>query len=92
MHCTSTSQDLCAAPLEKQSGLWRWDTAQQLITMIIQWGSSSKGFTVHVLRVLLGNTGKGFTVHVLRVLLGNTGEGFKGTLSNIKLAGADADM
>ena len=34
---------------------------------------------------------KGFTVHVLHVLLGNTGEAFKSTLSNIKLAGADAD-
>ena len=34
---------------------------------------------------------KGFTVHVLPVLLGNTGEISKSTLSNIKLAGADAD-
>ena len=34
---------------------------------------------------------KGFTVHVLPVLLGNTGEVFRSTLSNIKLAGADAD-
>ena len=34
---------------------------------------------------------KGFIVHVLPVLLGNTGEVFRSTLSNIKLAGADAD-
>ena len=34
---------------------------------------------------------KGFTIHVLPSLLGNTGEGFRSTLSNIKLAGADAD-
>ena len=34
---------------------------------------------------------KGFTVHVLPVLLGNTGELFRSTLSNIKLAGAGAD-
>ena len=34
---------------------------------------------------------KGFTVHVLPVLLGNTGEIFKSTLSNIRLTGADAD-
>ena len=34
---------------------------------------------------------KGFTVHVLPVLLVNTGEIFKSTLLNIKLAGADAD-
>ena len=34
---------------------------------------------------------KGFTVHVLSVLLGDTGEVLKSTLSNIKLAGADAD-
>ena len=34
---------------------------------------------------------KGFTVRVLLVLLGDTGEVLKSTLSNIKLAGADAD-
>ena len=34
---------------------------------------------------------KGFTVHVLPVLLSNTAEIFKSMLLNIKLAGADAD-
>ena len=34
---------------------------------------------------------KGYPVHVLPLLLGNTGEAFRSTLSNIKLAGADAD-
>ena len=34
---------------------------------------------------------KGFTVHVLPVLLGNIGEVFRSTLSTIKLAGANAD-
>ena len=35
--------------------------------------------------------GKGYTVHLLPVLLGTTGEIFKSTLKNIKLAGADND-
>ena len=39
--CTCTSQDLYAAPLEKQSGLWTWYTAQQPVTMIHYWKSSS---------------------------------------------------
>ena len=34
---------------------------------------------------------KGFTLHILPVLLGNTGEVFRSTLPNNKLAGADAD-
>ena len=39
--CICTSQDLSATPLEKQSGLWRWDTAQQPVTIINYWRTSN---------------------------------------------------
>ena len=39
--CTCTSQDLCAALLETQYRLWRWDTAQHLVIMINSWRSSN---------------------------------------------------
>ena len=41
--CTCMGHNLCAAPLENHSGLWRWDSAQQpvTVTVINFWKSSN---------------------------------------------------